>query len=294
MGRINYDQAFGDWPLVFGVGLGITLIAGLLIFPWIYRRYLTIGYWRAFGFSAIVLAAAYLVEFHHAATRQPYWRAWYENPFFFFQNCLSPGLMILFAAPFFLMLYRKWIHRKTSEAERAPGWEGFRAWICFSNLFCVLGAAYFYTASYSFWNWNDGLLAEPYEFFGKLAAGGVGLLLVYPLLITLSHYRSIYQNRETRGQDKAAVQNKILTMLESGRISPQECAELLAAVYRSKEAGGRPGKPEQWPAESTPPPFSPEPPADSAAGVKIPPAPLDKVGDGGGAPNPGMNSETPS
>ena len=36
--------------------------------------------------------------------------------------------------------------------------------------------------------------------------------------------------------DQSAVQSKIIDLLSTGKITPQECAELLAAIYKPKAA----------------------------------------------------------
>lgn len=276
----NFEQLVGNrWEEYFYPGLLLTLFWGsIVLFP-IYRRYLSFGWKKTITIIVLALSVAYYIEFinyaaqneygemakdnpayiHFAAQKQ-YWEMAGDNPVAFFDRCLTPGLFILSAVPFFYSLFGKWFFNKTTETERIAHWDGFRAWLRPANLFCAAVVAYSYTASYENWPWNANLVEKPFRYLIQLFLLLAGLLLVYPLINTISHYFREYRNRQPQKESQADVQGKIIQLLDSGKITPQECVELLTAVMRQKEM-------------NQPSPQPPAPPADSAQANNNPLAP---------------------
>ncbi len=62
------------------------------------------------------------------------------------------------------------------------------------------------------------------------------LFLIYKFITKKSWGKSVISNEVK--ENHAMVQQKILDLLESGKINPQECAELLGAVSETKEEHG--------------------------------------------------------
>jgi len=58
------------------------------------------------------------------------------------------------------------------------------------------------------------------------------LFLIYKFITKRAWGKSVISNEEK--ENHAMVQQKILDLLESGKINPQECAELLGAVCETK------------------------------------------------------------
>lgn len=234
----DYEKLVGHfWQENFFVGLFFTVFIGFLLLLPIYRRYLAIRWKRTFIILLLTLPVAYYAEFNHYATRIKYWEMIDNNPLAFFDRCLTPGLFILCAVPFAYRLIGKWFFEKTTEAERTIGWVGVGAWLCPSNLFCALLIAYSYTASYEFWgwNWNEGLLENPYRYLVTLFCVLLGFLLVYPLVNSIIYLYRQYRNNHQPKEDHTAVQCKILDLLRTGKITPQECVDLLTAVHKPTE-----------------------------------------------------------
>ncbi len=254
---VNFDELFNhDWQAPFFVGLASVLFFGSMFLPFIYQRYLSVRYRRAFLLSSIALTIAFVLEFYHYASHVDLWSTIDKNPIFWFHQCLTPGLLTLFFVPFVYMLVSKWLYNQVSDLEKTPGLVGYRSWLCLANLICVVVIAYSYIASFNFWNWNDNypVFYDPLEFFFSLVA----LLLVYPTINTIhKKWTGLVEKVKSKHDERvseSAVQSKIIDLLSNGKITPQECAELLAAIYKPKETKGITAEP----SDSTPPPAPPD------------------------------------
>ena len=82
---------------------------------------------------------------------------------------LAATLLPFFAIPFLINLYRCWIGGRFTDAEKAPGMDGIRAWLRGGNLVCALFVSAFACIGYG------------YAFWGMLALT-VMTLLAYPIL----------------------------------------------------------------------------------------------------------------
>ncbi len=132
-------------------------------------------------------------------------------------------LLFAFGVPFVIRLYSKWIGGKTAPAELAAGGAGVRAWLSPSN---VIMAS---VVSVMAWLAFDISLA-------LMLVLTFGLLLAYPALHNISP-------RAIPAEPGAGEREKVLAMLEAGRITVEESAELLNALGASQPAGMVPPEP---------------------------------------------------
>ncbi len=121
---------------------------------------------------------------------------------------------VLAAIPFAMNLYLKWVAGQLTPEEKSAGREGIRAWLKGGNLIGALCLAFF------------GWLGFDYSFWGILALA-LGALLAYPVFTIASQPATSLATTEQR---PTAERETILRLLEDGRISAEESAELLNAL----------------------------------------------------------------
>lgn len=139
---------------------------------------------------------------------------WTEQQVF---QSMATLLLIAFAIPFAVRLYSKWIGGKLTAAESAGGMEGVRAWLAPVN--CILALL----VAVLTWQAFDTPLPLMLMFT-------FGLLFIVPAMHKSSEEGTIQQ--ETGGSER----EKVLAMLEAGRISVEESADLLHALAASQVA----------------------------------------------------------
>ena len=129
-----------------------------------------------------------------------------------------PGLLVTFVVPFVVKLYLRWFGEKATEKEKAAGMDGVRAWLGGGNLImCILIALCAWRGlGYSFW----GILALT-----------VGCVVAYPLFNMLSQRPAGGPRPAT--EEMPREREKILNLLEAGKVTPEESAELLTALGES-------------------------------------------------------------
>lgn len=127
-------------------------------------------------------------------------------------------LLPLLAIPFVMRLYRKWIGGHLTEAEKMPGVEGVRAWLGMGNTLCATAIPLCLWGGFGYS--PAGMLALTY-----------GLLLAYPLLQIAS--QSAEPVPAVPAEDLSSEREKVLELLEAGRITADETAELLNALGHS-------------------------------------------------------------
>ncbi len=66
----------------------------------------------------------------------------------------------------------------------------------------------------------------------------LSIFIVICILIYKKYFKTTWGKVSERNENHAIVQQKILDLLESGKVNPQECAELLGAVSETKEEHG--------------------------------------------------------
>lgn len=120
--------------------------------------------------------------------------------------------------PFVVRLYRKWIGGGLTCAERLPGIDGVRAWLGVGNVICASLIPIF------LWQLLGGSL---------WAKAGIsfGVLLAYPLLKTAA--QSVQNTPPVPTEDLSRERDKVLQLLEAGKINADESAELLNALSHS-------------------------------------------------------------
>lgn len=134
-----------------------------------------------------------------------------------------------------LKLYSKWVSRRLTPAERAPGLAGFAAWLSLPNLatvgvmgactlVCNASASRFGELTWEAWTilllWTGILLA---------------LLLAYPAVQTLGRLVTSRPKRSAQPRP-APERDRVLRLLEQQRITPEDAAELLTALANCEPA----------------------------------------------------------
>ena len=127
----------------------------------------------------------------------------------FFYTAIFTILLPLLALPLAVRLYRKWIGGNLTEAEKLPGIDGVRAWLGVGNVICAA------LIPICVWQVFD------YSPFGLMALT-FGLLLAYPLFNMASHQTQPAPACST--EDLSSEREKVLQLLESGKISDVESA----------------------------------------------------------------------
>ncbi len=136
---------------------------------------------------------------------------------------VASGLFVVFLTAFALRLWGRWIGESASAEERQPGLPGIRAWFCASNVF--VGGMIVLTA------WLG------YDISALLAVVMVAALLAaYPLI----RMESPAAAPAPVAEDLSAEREKIVSMLEAGKLTPEESAELLQALGESSRSPVRP------------------------------------------------------
>ena len=131
-------------------------------------------------------------------------------------------LLLVFGILFLIKIIRKWSGISLSEAERKSGWEGLKAWFSVGNLLWgLLLAICGFMMGWGFWNSVIIVLI---------------LLGVYPALNSL---RSGGAMEQKPGQGKLQEEtpseesDKILKMLEQGKITAEDATDLLSALTQT-------------------------------------------------------------
>jgi hypothetical protein len=138
----------------------------------------------------------------------------------------------LAAIPFLAKLYLTWIAGGVTDAEKAPGMQGIRAWLRGGNIFCAV------LISLGIWLGFH----VPFLIPTTLA---LMALLAFPVLHMVMDTSSP-QPPVTTGDTLSPDRERVLKMLDDGKITAQESAELLNALAHSAPA--RPPQPASAPA----------------------------------------------
>lgn len=138
---------------------------------------------------------------------------------------ISTALLSFSAVPFVTQLYRKWIGGHLTDAEKLPGIDGVRAWFGVGNVICAVLISLCSSAVFGI---------SPLE----ILALTFGALLAYPLLNMSSSPAQPAPTAPT--EDLSKEREKVLSLLEAGKISPVESAELLNALSHSASPPPKP------------------------------------------------------
>lgn len=193
--------------LLFATIAVVGCLGGIIIF----RRYTGVTRSQAalmclaaFGLSALILV--WFREMTHQAGMQPHGAG--------IPALLLPWLVV----PFATNIYRKWIGSQLTEAEKLPDMDGVRAWLGFGNLICAV--------LIPVCAWQVFRVSLPAMF-----ALTFGLLLAYPIFNLVS---AVPQPAPAGpAEDLSNEREKVLQLLEAGKITADESAELLNALGQS-------------------------------------------------------------
>ena len=196
--------------------LAAFAVAGVLVGATIYRRYtgLTRGQSALLWLLAVALAVVTLDLPGFGPLNRHY--SFGSDDQIFAAACFI--LLWLLVVPFATKLYRKWIGGHLTEAEKLPGIEGVRAWLGVGNLVCAALIPFCLWAVFGY----SPLGMLPLTF---------GLLLAYPLLNMASHPAE--PAPPVPVEDLSSEREKVLHLLEAGKITAVESAELLNALGHS-------------------------------------------------------------
>ncbi len=118
-------------------------------------------------------------------------------------------------------VYLAWIVDGATPAEREPNSKGIRAWLSIGNL---LMGALFVGAAYVARSWNPV----------ATMAAVLGLLLAYPLVNCVLKGGDVPVGND--GEELAEERRRVLAMVEAGKISGDDGAELIGALGQSHAA----------------------------------------------------------
>jgi hypothetical protein len=135
---------------------------------------------------------------------------------------LAFGAAIVFLTAFALRLWGRWVGDRATPEERQPGLAGVRAWFSASNV--VVAVAIVLTTWLAFG-------VSPLLMAVLVAAA----LTAYPVL----RMESAPARPASVADDLSAEREKIVAMLEAGKLTPDESAELLQALSETSRAQER-------------------------------------------------------
>jgi len=223
MTQYSASAHFARLFVVFGA---ITLIVGLLCLLVLFgRRYLGLGRGDGWLLCIAVIAAAigtgFYVGFHLPRSTGS------EEGL---TRILCAGLLVLFGIPLVLKVYRAWIGVYVTEAEKLPGTPGIRAWLSPANMILALITSL--CACYGF----------GYPFFAIFALSVI-ILLTYPIGNSMTQNTTPPQS-PLKQETLTSERERVLSLLDAGKITAEESAELLnalAATVQSSERGAAAG-----------------------------------------------------
>lgn len=192
---------------------GIIVLA-LLGESFAYRRYTGLLRWPSWllSFAAAGLAVLAVMYTSDQYSHRQYSPDFTRQPQFYIA---CAALLPLLAMPFLTRLYRKWIGGHFTDAEKLPGMDGVRAWLGVGNLICA--------ALIPICAWRTFDISLP-----LLYALTFGLLLAYPIFNLASASPQIAPAGPV--EDLSDEREKVLQLLEAGKITADESADLLNAL----------------------------------------------------------------
>ncbi len=224
--------------IILGVVLGCAVLFGLTFGV---RRYLGVGWGRASVFLVAAIAAGIFGGFiraHEPAALTPLER-WDNSNESRGMAYGCAGLLTSILLLFAIKLYSKWIAGTTNELEKRENLDGIRAWLGAANVSTVAILAILAWLAFDYPPLGIGLL-------------GLLVLLIYPGIRSASaHARA--QAPAPAADPNAPERQRVLNMLDNGKITAAECAELLAALNYSEKTQSI----KQSPASSQPPGWLP-------------------------------------
>ena len=214
------------------IGLALPLAAfivlGIIGESFAYRRYTGLKHWQSalLGFFSAALAGIFCIYYYDALHQgHQFGRSNDDEPIII---CASISLPLL-AVPFVVQLYRKLIGGQLTDAEKLPGLDGVRAWLGMGNVICAA------LIPVCVWLLFGTSLAMMFTLT-------FGLVLLYPVFNFVSAAPS--PAPVAAPEDLSNEREKVLQLLEAGKINADESAELLNALGQSV-----PSRPQQLASE---------------------------------------------
>jgi len=208
-----------QYPLVPFVGPALLIATLAVVGFYICRRYTGLTRWQSvlLWLLAIGLTVGFRVYLLDLFRYERFGES------FTYARQIYAILLPLLTVPFITRLYRKWIDGHLTEAEKLPGIDGVRAWLGVGNVICAVLIPLCVQGAL-------GPLPMAYQPV-TLIPLIFGLLLAYPLLNMASH--SAQPAPAVPTEDLSKEREKVLQLLEAGKINPVESAELLNALAHS-------------------------------------------------------------
>ncbi len=227
---------------ILGAILGVVSACAVLFgLTFGLRRYLGIGWGRASVLLLVAMVAGVFSAFiraHEPQAQTPLVR-WDNSNESRGMACGCAGLLTAILLLFAIKLYSKWIAGTANELEKRENLDGIRAWLGAANVSTVAILAILAWLAFDYSPLGIGLL-------------GLLVLLVYPGIRSASAYARAQAPAPT-ADPNAPERQRVLNMLDNGKITAAECAELLAALNYSEKAQSI----KQAPAASAPPGWLP-------------------------------------
>ncbi|MDD5348836.1 MAG: hypothetical protein PHQ12_01375 [Chthoniobacteraceae bacterium] len=208
----SYDPFYKDPQFLFLLFAGLCVAAALAFRGMVFfRQKCGLGRERAYLLSVGTVLAAAGVGFYRAIELHNVEHRPDQEALFI---ALCSGLGVLFGVPLAVKLYQAWMGGYCSEKERAPGAEGARAWLSPLHLFLAFAVSLCAMKGFG------------YPFLGTLALL-ILALLAYPVAtLAMSQPSAVEPPTETLKEER----EKVLSMLDAGKITAEESAELLNAL----------------------------------------------------------------
>ncbi len=201
----------------------IIIPALLFLFAFIfgYRRYTGLPAYKAFfALLASGIACGARIYFRDEATRH-FPNLGHRDEIM--MGNIAAGLLIVFASAFILRLWGRWVGGLATEAERQSGTEGVRAWFCASNV-------------------AVGILVVLCAWLGEGVPPLLGAVVVAALLAAypvLKMESAPVAAPAAAPVDLSAEREKIVSMLQAGKLAADESAELLQALSATAKTAPR-------------------------------------------------------
>jgi hypothetical protein len=200
--------------------LGLIFVLFLLFFFIFYRRKFlgtTWGplLWLGAAIASILLSVVYIYDLRHDMNQRFYTTPLLSN-LFRALSVVARGAIVFVLVPFAIRLFNKWTGPLLTEAEKIPGSEGFRAWLGVRNVLLAV------LISLCAW------LGYGYSFWAMLVVTA-GLVLAYPIITTIGRVAEPSMP-PSPPVDLTNERQRVLKLLEDGKITADECAELLNSL----------------------------------------------------------------
>lgn len=215
-----------DW-LIFIVPISLLLfLVGLIPF----MRYTGLGRDKSYVVLFASIVAGAIQSFHRAGELGPFLRTGSKFVASNLENILrvvTAGLAIPLLVAFILRLWGRWIGGKATAEEHAPGVAGIHAWFGTSNV--TVGLLLILCA----WLGHDISPLLSTVIIGVLLAAYPALNMEFPSVGAVAGHTGLSSVPKPPADDLSAEREKILSMLEAGKLTAEESAELLQALGES-------------------------------------------------------------